>query len=153
MSIGILLNNVGPGQLAYYSIRAINHWVKANPRSEVVLFYSNMTPSCLSANCAIMHYKEAYSYDGTVISTDLESSLKLLSFPGPKRKLFYVCDLEWLRQKPRPYSLFAGIYNNPKLELLARGDLHANILRDVWNRDVKVFPDNELEKLFEYADH
>jgi hypothetical protein len=99
-----------------------------------------------------MNLNEAWEYDGLVVATSLSTAEKALIFPAPKRRLFYVWDMEWMRAGDRDFDYFQSIYGNPKLDLIARSDTYAKIIERCWNRPVKAVVENcDVGELIRYG--
>lgn len=149
MQLGILLNNLGPSQLAYLAIRNNNLFVDKRPDIDCILFYENFYKPCLPGiNVAIMHISEAWNYQGILVSTCLDTTEKLISFPGTKNKFFYVWDLEWLRLKQKHFRALQNIYGSNELFLIARSAEHSKLLSNCWNVGyVPVVDDLNMEAL------
>lgn len=129
MKLGILMNNLGPTQLAYYAI------INNNKKNDIdcILFYENQAKSCLPMNFATMQIYEAYTYEADIIATSISTAHKMLSFPSAKNKFFYVWDLEWMRIRNKNFNYLSNIYRNDKIHLIARSQSHKNIIEDCWN--------------------
>ncbi len=145
MKLGILLNNLGPNQLAYNVIKTGN-FIKD---SDYIVFYENFLKPCIPANFATMQLFEAWGYDGTMIATNLSSAAQLITFPLAKQKYFYVWDLEWLRMKEKAFRPLCNIYRSG-LTLLARSETHKKVIEDCWNVKVAaVLDDFNVDQLKE----
>lgn len=144
MKVGVLLNNLGPSQLAYSVMRtgekAAEHGV------DMVAFYERQVRPCLQLKIASMHIAEAYGYGETLIATDLSTATKLLTFPK-SNKFFYIWDLEWTRRQYLS-SVLQKTYRNPSLKLIARSSQMAEIISQVWNVNIHgIVDDFHLEEL------
>lgn len=143
MKLGILLNNLGPNQLAYSSIRSNNLFVDDAPKIDCILFYENYVRPCLPMNFASMQVFEAYGYNGTLIATSLSTAHKALRCYASKNKFFYVWDLEWLRlQQFKQFRDMHNVYGNSNLKLIARSESHKTVIEDSWNTKVAGIVDN-----------
>ncbi len=148
MKLGIAVNHLGPSQLAYAIAKNIHELLVKEPGVDVCVFYENATKPSFPPNCAIMPFVEAWHFDGVLINTTLSTAEKSLTFAGPRRKLFYVWDLEWLRFQQKEYRQSQAIYGHERLELLARSADHKQILESLWNRPVAaVVEDFDLLKI------
>lgn len=137
MKLGIILENLGASQLAYYTIKEINNWLKNNPSDDIIVFYDTLSKICLEPKCAIMQINEAWGFHGPMIATSLKSAAKLISFPTPSPKLYYAWDLDWLRPyTTKDFTTLHNIYSNPELKFIARSGDHANAINKCWNRDI-----------------
>ena len=148
MNIGIVCNNIGPNQLAYYAIKSGNKFVEKGEHDLIIFFYELM-PECLRPNFAIMNLSEAYNYNGVLIATDLNSASRISEYPGTTNKYFYVWDLEWLRIQQKQYEELATIYNNTKIPLIARSKRHYEILKNLWKEPVGIADNCDITQLYE----
>jgi hypothetical protein len=146
MQLAFALRSLGPSQLAYRVIRGANQLTEQG--HDVLAFFEQVTLPCVPCRFATMHLCEGLGYRGTVVATSLRTAAKLLTFPSPARRLFYVWDLEWLRRK-ETYQHFFSLYGNPQLELAARSAEQARVISEAWGRDVRVVPETELHLLDE----
>ena len=137
MKLGFALNNLGGSQLNFFLIKTANAALRTNPLLDVTAFFENHVQTCLPANFSIMPVYEAWGYTGSIIATSFTTAQKLAGFPSPKKRFFYVWDLEWTRRfNRRTYSEWAAVYGDPTLPLIARGKDHARAIEDAWNRPV-----------------
>jgi len=141
--LAVAVTNLGPTQLNYFMIARVNQLMGQRHDVDFIAFYENLFRPCVpTMNFASMQLVEAYGYDGTIIATTLLTADKVLKFPGPKRKLFYVWDLEWLRIQDKHYSTLKSIYANPNIALIARSKEHQRAIEDCWNRNVSYVVDD-----------
>ncbi len=134
MKIGFLVNNLNMSQLNYYMIRNINYYVSANTDCDFTIFYDNLTRICVTPLCGCMQMSEAFSYNGSLIATSLPTAHRLIDLCGPKKKFFYIWDLEWLRISGRLFQPLAAIYRSPELQLFSRAADYSQMCESVWNR-------------------
>lgn len=148
MKLGIALKDLGPSQLSYHLVHQANAMLAQHPTLDIVAFVEGQSPSPLSANFAQMPIYEAWGYGGDVIATNFTTAAKLLDFPCPKRRFFYVWDLEWVRPfHRRMYGEWEKVYRCPHLKLIARSAEHASVIERCWNRPVwAVLEDLNLER-------
>ena len=150
--LGFAVNNLGASHLAYCLLRNIKSFMEERYDTDIIVFYENLVPPCIPPSCAVMQIHEAFGYDGTLVATSLSTAEKLLRFPGPKARAFYVWDLEWLRMPQKSFEELRSVYGNPELTLLARSLDHAEILADVWNRPVEaIVEDFDLKTILQFA--
>lgn len=146
--VGVLVKHLGPSQLSYYFINNSNKLLDARPELDIISFYENPNPPCITTKFATMQIFEAWNYDGIQIATTLSTADKLIKFPVAKRKIFYVWDLEWIRNIQKDFDKFSSIYSNPGLELVARSYEHKSLIESCWNVGVKKVVENfNMEEL------
>lgn len=141
-NINVLTNDLGPSQKNYYLIRNINKIHDTVPGLNIQVFTENLSKFCLKAHFAVMNVAEAWAQNGAFIATSLSTASKLLNYPNPSRKLFYVWDLEFIRREHKHYNVHAPIYLNKSLELVCRSKEHADLVENAFNRPVKHIVNN-----------
>lgn len=150
MKIGIAVNHLGPSQLTYCLVKSAHEMLVTKPAVDITLFYENAVKPAFGLNFAAMPLVEAWTYGGTLISTNLNIAKQSIAFTGPKKKLFYVWDLEWLRFQNKEFRSLQQIYANPALTLLARSESHKQAIEQSWNIEVAATIDDfNLLKILE----
>ena len=97
-----------------------------------------------------MHNLEAWSFDGVLISTNLETTKMMMACIKSTKKFFYVWDLEWIRRK-KNYMYNLQAYQN--IELITRSFEYARLLENYCNKKVKaIVPDFNLYGILEYVE-
>lgn len=137
VKLGIIVDNLMPGQIAFNLLMSANKFIQNNSdKIDLIIFTKNLTIGCLPTNSlCLMNLQEVYDYDGIVICTSIYDAVNLQKYPGPKRKIFYSYDLDWLRMQ-RDYVTMYPIYNSPDLELWARSQPHKDLLELTWGKQV-----------------
>ncbi len=149
--VGILLNNLGRNQLAHSAIGSLNQYLDGRIDTDIIAFVENMVQPCKLTQFSVMNLNEAWEYNALLIATNLSTAEKALLFPGAKRRVLYVWDLEWLRGD-EDFEYYHGIYGNPRLDLIARSEEHAKIIERCWNRPTKaVVEDCQIEALIKHG--
>jgi len=134
--LGIFVSDLFASQLSFYSMCLGNKISKQN--IDYAIFFENLSHTPIQHSFSLMNIVYGYSWNGTAIATNLSTAQKLIKCPGPKRKIYYIWDLEWLRYNPKlPYEFLASIYQHPSLELVVRSYSHKKIIENAWNREVK----------------
>lgn len=146
--LGFLLPHLGNSQLAFQLINSANKFLETHIDTDVIAFVSNQLRPKVCPSFAVMNINEAFDFDGVAIATTLHTAEKLARFPGPRKRYFYVWDLEWSRNLGWSFEKLSEIYNNPNLTLIARHDDHAKVIEQCWNRPVHaVVPDCEVSHM------
>lgn len=145
--IGVVLNNMGACQLAYYLIKKGNQFVESGDKDLVAFFYE-IAPECMRPNFASMNLSEAYNYDGLLVATDANSASRIIEFPGTTNRFFYVWDLEWVRMQNKQFEDLSVIYNNDRLPLIARSKTHYDLIKKIWKEPIGICEDADIEQLY-----
>lgn len=150
MKLGFLLKDIGHNQLAYDLITAINKTLqdKSYPHS-LTIFTETVEESVKTPACPVMNASEIWTFDGHVISTSMNTAIKLLKAIGPKKKYLYVHAPEWFSQAPiLNYENTHMIYMHPELNILTRNDDYNTLFTACFNREPKaVWQDLDIPQL------
>ena len=149
-NINILVDNLGAGQLSFMLGCSINHYMATQYDTDIIVFYDNMHRQCIMPNFAIMQMAEAWCQTGPAIATSISTAIKLIDFPGPTSKFFYVWDLEWMRGPQRVWGIFEDLFTHEDLTLIARCVNHQKIISNCFNVKVPyVVKDCSIPKFIE----
>lgn len=142
--LNILVPELGPSQKNYFLIRNLNALRGVN----VNVFAENLSRFCITPTFAVMNIAEAWAQPGTFIATNLSTASKLMTWPVAKRKLFYIWDLEFLRQNNRYYDAYSPIYTHKEFDLICRSEDHAKLITNAFNIEPKYIIENfDFKKL------
>ena len=148
IKLGVLVKDLLLSQVNYQFITQANRFYSPKHTGEIdiIAFYNSLSMHCAQLFFSCMNIKEAWSYDGTIIATSINTAKKLIAFPSSKKKIFYVYDLEWITDNN--YQKFADIYQNKGLTLIARSESHAKILEQCWGTKITdVVEDFNIRKI------
>jgi hypothetical protein len=147
MKIGFLVPNLGSTQLAFRLIYRANQAIRKNNDIDIIVFCENQTQPCFSPGFATMNIVDAWNYHGPLIATTISSAEKLIRFPRPSHKYFYLYDLEWIYTKDRNFIPFSNIYQHKGLDLICRSISHKEIIENCWGKSIKaVIDDFDIEE-------
>lgn len=149
-NIGFLVKTLNASQESFCLVHQANRAITND--HNIIVFSDTPNVPCVPNNFAHMQIAEAWSCSYPLIATNLSLANKLVNFPGTKEKYFYVWDLEWLRypSHAKNYHLFASVYRNPRLKLIARSQQHKEIIEDCWNTlTVGIVDDYSIDQFIE----
>lgn len=132
MKVGIIVDNLRDSQRNFLLITSLNKFVQDSANDGIV-FYQEPSIPCATVRFSQMQMIEAYSFDGTVIATSFPFAQKLLNFPGPSRKIYYVNELEWMRMEQPIHNELAFVFRHSNIEIVAANKEFANKLSSCWN--------------------
>lgn len=116
--LALLVDNLGPSQLAYEVLFEANKWSAEN--RPISVYYQDRVPPCTPANFFTAHLHHAWNFQGAVISTSLSTTHQLKNFCGPSRRIYYCQDAEWMRSGADFNQLRELLKDT---EIVAKGDL------------------------------
>lgn len=125
--IGVVLDNIGPSQLAFYTINQFNLFSKKIHDIDCCIFTQNICTPVLQPHCAVMNISESMSFDGDLISCSFEFADKLIKSVNKSKKHFHVWSLEWLIN-PYLYEKYINILRNQELSLSTRSMSYATAI-------------------------
>ena len=145
--IGFLVDNTMANQLSYNLIKNINDYLQ-DSNDDLVLFFENSTTSIVPPNFSLMSINEIWSFEGSLFATSVSTSLSIQKSFAPKKKFFYVWDLEWTREHGRDFESTIKAFSNEDIELIARSEDHAKAIENYCNVKVKhIVKDCNVEQL------
>ena len=148
--IGIIVKDLSPSYLSFCLIDMINKQVEETPDYDFIIFYENRYPNPLDVLCSTMSSSEIWNFDGTLISTTAANTMLSINAIAPKKKFFYVWDLEWCRPHGKGFDYMIQAYNNKGVDLIARSEDHAKAIKNYCNRDVcGIVTDFNMDQLME----
>jgi hypothetical protein len=143
--LNILVNYLGPDQFTYSLTRSLS---TRQSNLDVIIFYENITRFLIPPIFPMFQIFEAWAQHGITISTDINTTLKLIEFPGPSKKFFYVWDVEWLRGQQRIFDIYNKVYNNKDIKIIARCENHAKLIENNFNNKVAgIVPEFDIKTL------
>lgn len=150
IQFGFLVKNITLSQHGLQLLFSLNKIVEENHDISPVLFYETYSTLPYPARFAMIQNREAWLFDGPIITTSIELVQILLKCPKPNPKYFYIWNLDWMHLPPTQLSFLQNIYMNDNLKLIARSEHHARIIENCWQKPVSIIEDfnhNELTKL------
>ena len=137
MKIGIILPSLELNQLAFEILTEVNDLILNTTEHDFVIFYQELTSRCVEPACSIMNISEIHSFSGLLISTTLDTAELALKSISISKKVFFVWDLEFIRNK-NEYLKRLSIYRNPELFLVGRSVEYNRALEIFCNRKVNM---------------
>lgn len=142
-NVGIVLDNLGPNQLAYFVIKNANQNSRSVP---ITLFYQNLALPCLDTNIPVMCVNEIWPFKGKLIATSIETAIAVNNVVSEVDRYFYVNDLEWIRGKSDFIHNMQAFHSN--IQIFARSKEHAQIIENYSNRKViKILPYFDVKEI------
>lgn len=125
--IAVMIDNLGPSQLAFYTIHQLNLYSKKEYDTDYCVFINNICQPIIDTNFSVMNMSESMSFDGDLIAPTFEIADKLINLVNQSNKHFHVWELEWIKN-PYLYEKFISILRNPELKLSTRSVFYANAI-------------------------
>ena len=97
-----------------------------------------------------MNTTELPYFDGTLIATSISTCLTAIKSISPSKKIFYVWDLEWMRNTGRNYEHSIQAFIDKSVVLVARSESHAKAIKNYCNKTPScIAEDFNIEKMME----
>lgn len=147
-TFAVLLDQIHVSQQSYYIISNLNRMVEKHVDICPLIFYQTYGPYPITPKFSTMQEIEAWSFDGDLIATNLNSAKTAIECPRASRRFFYIWDLEWIYRKSLPFSMFAELYCHPSLDLIVRSQNHYDIVSQCWKQPKYIIEDFNLEEIY-----
>lgn len=148
--LGFVLQHLAPSQLSFYLLTQINQFLENSNDYDFVIFQTHLMPPTIIPNCMCLNSTEIWSFDGTLITTDLDNADSCCKATNNARNILYLWDLEWKRGNNN-YLRNLSILRHPRLELAARSEDHARVIRNYANKDVKVIENANIKEFISWT--
>jgi len=146
-SFGILINQLDDSEQSHQMCENINELLMENYMVSPILFYQNCGKTSVLPHCCQLQQHQAWGFDGTLISTDIETTNILAQCLSSRKKLFYVYNIEWPNLSSLRYSELQKIYQNPEIKLLARTEEDYKLLEKCWQKPIGVIHDFNYKEI------
>ena len=115
--VGVVIDDLSAGQLSYHIIKNINNYVEESS-TDFVAFFQNSTSNMMPMTFSSMCINEIWNFDGAAIATSVSTALAISKTFSPRRKYFYVWDLEWCRRNGREFEYNVQAFNKQDINLV-----------------------------------
>ena len=150
--IGIIVPHLGTCQVSHYAVRYVNYILQKTSEFDFVIFYEELVKPKMRPMCAAMNMSEIWSFDGTLISCNINNTIAAIKAISPQKKIFYAWDLEWIRPGKNDYLHNMQAYRSPEIELVARSPSHAAAIAKYCNRNPDTIINNfNLIDIIDYS--
>lgn len=141
--LGVVISNLQSSQIAYYTINEINKY-----KHDKVIFFEQLASPCLPINCGTLCINEICNFEGTLITTNIKNTIMCSENMNRKKikHIFYVWDLEWLRQGKKNFLANLKAYMCPDVLIARHGD-HFYPIYNYCNRKPLVIKDFKLNEI------
>lgn len=145
--IGICIDNLNTSQLSYLTTLNANIALNKLSTRDICVFFENISDICMYPLFARMNISEIWNFDDLLITTNLKNTELAIKCMTPRKKIFYVWELEFLKDKD--YIKNLNIYRNKEIELVAPSDEYAKAIEKYCNITPKVIPDFDIERIID----
>ena len=132
MNTGIIIPDMGASQLGYMALNQAN--LLAQQNESCFIFFENTKLPCVRPLVSCMNISELHTFNGTLISTSIDTTLYAINSITNTRKIFYVWDLEWLRPNKNNFLYNMQAFRNEQVEIMCRSERHAKLIENYCNR-------------------
>lgn len=146
MKTGIIIDQLDSSQKSLELIQSLNQLNLLDDYIDVCVFYKEFGISPIYEKFAVMHEEKLWGFNGIAISTSISTTISLIHAKIPKKKLFYVWDLEWMHNQ-YDFKSICNIYNNPSISLIARNEYHKEAITKAWKEPKYILESFNYEQL------
>lgn len=146
--IGILVKDLRPSTRNYNIIDLGNKITRENINIDFYVFNEDWKVPPNTFSFPVLQQRNAWGFDGILISTDIPTTKKLIALPNTCKKYFYVWDMaEW--NKLNNIKDVYDIYANPDIMLIARSDFYLGILYKNFDVPVLTIKDFNYDQIIQ----
>lgn len=148
MQLGIIVDALDISHKSLCLLKQLNKFDQLDKHVDPIVFYDDFKVPLLTPKFATMQHKYMWAFNSTLMATNLNTADKLIKCISPKRKLFYMWDLEWIH-KSVSLDTLVDIYLHDNIELVARSKEHYDIIKYCWKTPICIVEDFNYEQLAE----
>lgn len=150
LKLGLFLNDMTLSERNYCFMEQLNKI--AYSKMDCRIFYRNLTATCVNLKCSIMPSSELFNFNnGVIITTNIETTIMAAKAPISSKVIFYVDDIEWMRQGKQNYFLNLQAYSNKYVTLISKSNQYADCLNNYCGRKPPVVTGYDIEEILKYG--
>ena len=127
--LGILIDSAGHTQKYYTICTQLNKLKEEHPDVDVTVFYYDYDIIPIATKFSMMEMAYAFNHDGILIATSAFTAPVLPICLRPKKRYFYVWDIDWNKQSTFNHN--TKEYLNPGVDLIAKSSSHYNLISKI----------------------
>lgn len=144
-SIAVIVDKWECSQLCFLVSQWFNKIIEES-NIDCVVFCKDSDPPFIQTNFSIMNISELYSFGGLAISTNIENTKTLIKSCINANKIFYVWELEFIKNKNYLDNL--SVFNNKEIELITRSKEYSDEIKNLCNRKSSVIENFNIKEIF-----
>lgn len=149
MDIGFYLTTATDSIKCNQIIKTMNDMISDHPYDNIILFngtYNRIDPD---KKFPIIHLSQAKYFRGILLVFDATSAMITRTFPSPKKQIFYIDDLFWMKDLSIPAAFWNSIFSNEDiLKVSSRSDI-TDIIEICWNKPEYQIEEIESKRLYD----
>jgi len=150
-NIGFLTESIDRSQKGTLISYELSSLINKRQDLNILLFFQLIRVPAQKISFGMMQNIQAWGFRGNFIAVDLPSALTILPLNCSGKNLYYPQDLDWL-QYPNLAKFYSNIYDNDKIDLIARSKSHYDAITKVWKKPVALIEDFNHEQFTEVID-
>ena len=147
IKFGVLVESIDLSQHGIQLLNNLNSLVDKYAFYSPIVFYRTYSQPISPPFFSLMQHAEVWGFDSPVITSSPTLLLQLLQCPQVPRIIFYVWNLDWMYAPNTPLQHWTNIYQNDRVELVARSQHHAKIIENCWKKPTNIIKDFDYEGL------
>jgi hypothetical protein len=144
-SLGFILLNIQNNELYDQLLQQIANLIKNNPYYNIVIFTNN-SDIIATHNVPILHLNHAKFFNGNLWLFDLVSVILTQKFTNFNKRIFYVNDMPWIKNRKNSYYEWNKIYNSD-IDFVCSNQYLYDIYNVCWKKPLDVMESFNHEKV------
>lgn len=144
-SVSVIVDKWECSQLCYLVAQWFNKII-ATSNIDCVVFCKDLDRPFIQTDFSIMNISELYSFRGLAISTNIENTKQLINACLDADKVFYVWDLEFIRNKNYIENL--SIFRSSEIDIITRSEDYSKEIQNFCNRKPSVIEHLNIPEIY-----
>jgi hypothetical protein len=147
--IGVLLKDLHASQKSVLLINQLNTLVNNYINLDACMFYNDISVPSIKPRFSISPALNIWGFhDGLLITTDIDTTIMATKTCNSSKIVFYIDDLEWMRNGKNNFLYNLQAYRSPLVELVTPSLNYAKLVENYSNRKVSaVIPGYNVTEL------
>jgi hypothetical protein len=149
--LGICVTDFGHSQLSYRILKEVNGLMLSRFDTPISIFYENLDRPIGKLLTGYFNMSESWLFNGALVATSHTTANKMMTILGPRQKIYYVQDLDFLNNVVNS-DIFYNLFCNSNMEILCRSQNHKKVIENNFNVKVKGVVENfDIKSLLEFV--
>jgi hypothetical protein len=144
-NLGFMIINLENNSYYENILQNIKKIIDNNPYINISVFSSNCN-KIMTHNVPILHLSHAKFFKGDLWTFDLTGILVAKNFPNINKKILYVNDIPWIKNRNNPYEEWERIYDK-SIDFVTNNQYTYDIYNICWKQPIDIMEEFNYEKV------
>jgi len=144
-NLGFILLNIENNEIYIKLLQHIAQLIKNNPYANIVVFTNNSN-IISSYNVPLLHLNHAKFFNGNLWLFDIVSVILTQKFTNFDKRIFYVNDMPWIKNRNNSYNEWSKIYHS-NIDFVCSNQYLYDIYNICWKKPLGIMESFDHEKI------